>query len=263
MHLYNDQFSKEHNFNENNSPNKVLIICSTQRCGSHMLGHALFETKDFGFPLEYANAVNLEEWKKRLKTSSIGETISKLQKIRTSNNSVFSIKLHYQHIEQFGTFEQVQKVFPNAYYVILSRKELLKQAISLVIADQTGVWINGQEQTSSTVTYDSKEIDRQLRVVIKENASWRYTLALTGSNYIEMNFDDVKINMPQSIKKIAGFMGLNITKTIIPEFPTTKKQSSAINKEWESRFLNEKHLVTPLHHPKSFSSKVLSKIKTR
>jgi LPS sulfotransferase NodH len=239
MHLYDDQFSKKHNFNHNKSTNKVLIICSTPRCGSHMLGHALFETKQFGFPLEYTNPANLAEWCKRLNTNSLESTIAKLQEIRTSENGVFSIKVHYSHIEQFGSLDNVRSMFPHAYFVILSRKEALKQAISLVIANQTGVWIDGQKEIASKANYDSSAIEEALKGIIQDTASWRYDLSLRGCNFIEMNFDDVKEDLELSISKIADFMEIKIDKAKIPLTPTTKKQGANINNQWMKRFINE------------------------
>ena len=48
MHLYQDQFSETHDLPVINKPSKVLIIASTGRSGSHMLGHALHQTNCFG-----------------------------------------------------------------------------------------------------------------------------------------------------------------------------------------------------------------------
>ena len=65
MHLYKEQFLEEHDYPRVSKPTKVLIIASTERCGSHMLGHALHNTHAFGFPLEYANPANLKKWKEK------------------------------------------------------------------------------------------------------------------------------------------------------------------------------------------------------
>src|SRR5690554_4240321 len=110
-----------------------------------MLGHALQATGSFGFPLEYGNPSNLAEWKKRLGVDGLPELVSAIQAIRTSPNGVFSIKIHYPHIDNFGGIDVIKKLFPESYFVFLTRKDLLNQAISLSIAKQTGVWISGQK----------------------------------------------------------------------------------------------------------------------
>ena len=118
MNLYLDQFSKNHDYPRVSQPSKILIIASTARCGSHMLGHALKKTNCFGFPLEYANPVNLSKWKSIFKTENLFDTLRELQHRRTSSNGIFSIKIHYSHIKQFGKFNQLNNFFPNAYYII-------------------------------------------------------------------------------------------------------------------------------------------------
>lgn len=80
MHLYEDQFSEQYDFPRQDKPTKILIIASTGRCGSHMLGHALHKTNKFGFPLEYANPVNLAEWKKRLEIEELQEVLAEIQR---------------------------------------------------------------------------------------------------------------------------------------------------------------------------------------
>ncbi|MGR4068625.1 Stf0 family sulfotransferase [Billgrantia sp. C5P2] len=239
MHLYEEQFSESHDYPRVEAPSKVLIIASTGRCGSHMLGHALHETNRFGFPLEYANPANLLEWKRRLKKDELQAVMAEIKRRRTSPNGVFGIKLHYPHIKLFGGFDNVAKCFPDAYYILLSRKDLLKQAVSLSIASQTGVWIAGQKAVSDDPHYEFAHIDKCLRETILNNASWRYTLAANGCNYIEMNFDDVRHDLVRSINDIANFMGVEIDPIEIPREPVTKKQSDLRNAEWEKRFISD------------------------
>jgi len=239
MNLYEDQFSDIHDFQRVEIPTKRLIIASTGRSGSHMLGHALYKTNKFGFPLEYVNPNNLMEWKKRLDISEFEHLMFELQQRRTSSNGVFGMKIHYPHIKQFGGFQNMMKIFPDAYYVLLSRKDVLKQAVSLSIARQTGVWISGQIPTNDNPKYDFTQIKNCLRETILHNSSWRYILAASGSNYIEMDFDHVRNNIIQSIEKIANFISIDIETASISKDKATKKQSSDLNKEWKKRFLSE------------------------
>lgn len=239
MHLYEDQFSESHDFPKVEKPSKILIIASTGRCGSHMLGHALHKTNSFGFPLEYTNPSNLAEWKKRLEIDDFQGVMTEIQRRRTSPNGVFGIKIHYPHIKQFGGFANLVKLFPNAHYVLLSRKDALKQAVSLSMASQTGVWISGQKPVNDNPTYDFEHIDKCLRQTILNNSSWRYTLAASGCNYIEMDFDQVCNNPVQSIENIASFVGIEIEPNEIPKEQVTKKQGKGINKEWAMKFISD------------------------
>lgn len=239
MHLYKDQFSESHDFPRVDQSSKTLIIASTGRCGSHMLGHALHETNSFGFPLEYVNPANLVEWRNRLHINDFHEVLTEIQRRRTSPNGVFGIKIHYSHIKQFGGFSQLEEIFPNAYYLLLSREDILKQAVSLSIAKQTGVWIHGQKPVNDNLVYDFKDIDKCLRQSILENSSWRYILSAKGCNYMEMKFDQVLSNLSQSIEEIASFVGIEVDLNKIPKEQVVKKQSNNINSEWANRFVSD------------------------
>ena len=239
MHLYEDQFSEQHDFPRIDKPSKVLIIASTARCGSHMLGHALQQTQKFGFPLEYANGANLPEWKSRLGISDFRQLMTELQQRRTSPNGVFGIKILYSQIAEFGGFDHLLTLFPDAYYVMLSRKNVLKQAVSLSIAEQTGVWISGQKPVNDNPEYSFAHIDRCLRRTLVENSSWRYKLAASGCQFIELNFNEVRKNLRRSVREIADFMGIEIGESDIPEEQVTKKQSNDRNKIWAKRFTAE------------------------
>jgi trehalose 2-sulfotransferase len=263
MQLYKDQFSERYDFPKVDKPSKILIIASTGRCGSHMLGHALHETGSFGFPLEYTNPANLSEWKKRLGIEDFHAVLTEIQQRRTSPNGVFGIKIHYSHIKQFGGFNHLIEYFPNAYYILLSRKDVLSQAVSLSIARQTGVWISGQKPVKNNPQYNFKHIDQCLRQIILENSSWRYILAASGCKYTEMDFDYARDNLAQSIEKIARFTDIKVDPRTIPKEQVTKKQGSYINTKWAIKFLsdfNKSDQLLPNKRP-NFIYKVKTKIK--
>lgn len=240
MHLYQDQFLRDKDFPESTETNQILIIATTGRSGSHMLGHALHKTGCFGFPLEYVNPSNLPAWQKRLGVDDVSEVIREIKKIRTSPNGVFSIKLHYSHIEGLGGFEGMQKLFPDAFFVHLTRKNILKQAISTVIAEQTGVWISVQKPKENvTTSYSFNAINRAMRQIVLDNASWKYFFEASGSRYIEMDFDELQKNLMLSIKKIAKLLDMDVDASLIPEEQVTKKQSTGLNEEWRQRFIED------------------------
>ncbi|WP_213999938.1 Stf0 family sulfotransferase [Arsukibacterium sp.] len=248
MNLYEDQFLEEHDFPTVDKASKTLIIASTARCGSHMLGHALYKTDSFGFPLEYANPANLRRWKERFGIKDVDKLMLQIKRHRTSENGLFSIKIHYNHIKQFGSFTNLMNIFPDAHYVLLSRHDVLEQAVSLAIANQTGVWISGQKPVNENPVYNAIQINHCLRQTILNNASWRYILAASGVNYIEMDFSQIKHHLVSSISTIARFV-----ETEVKHFPTeqaTEKQSNNLNKEWTRRFLEDFDLSEELLYPK-------------
>ena len=215
-----------------------------------MLGHALHATGCFGFPLEYTNPANFQEWQRILNKQPLPEVLKELQARRTSENGVFSIKIHYSHLKMYGGFKGLRALFPDAYYVLLSRKDALKQAVSLAIAAQTGVWITGQKPKNDNPTYNYLGINNCLKNTILEQASWRYTLAASGANVIEINFDTIKTDIPSAVSQIASFMNVLVAPEKMPAKPVTQQQGNEINTEWFTRFLQDhadEELLTQNH----------------
>lgn len=237
MNLYRDQFSESHDFPRVDKPSKVLIIASTPRCGSHMLGHALHATGCFGFPLEYTQPANFAEWRRRF--AGCDDVLTEIQRRRTSPNGVFGIKIHYSHIAEYGGFTHVMQRFPDAYFVFLFRKEALKQAVSLSIAQQAGVWISGQEPINPTAEYDFDRINKCMRRILLENAGWRYLLAAHGCRFIEVEYEDVRSDIGGTVMRIASFMDVAVDAERIPSAPVTKKQGLDINTLWAERFVKD------------------------
>ncbi len=252
MNLYEDQFSETHDFPRVDKPSKVLIIASTPRCGSHMLGHALHRTGSFGFPLEYTQPANLAEWRRRL--AGCDDVLTEIQRRRTSPNGVFGIKIHYSHISGYGGFQQVMRRFPNAYYVFLFRRDVLKQAVSLSIAQQTGVWIDGQEPIATTAQYEFERINKCMRRVLLENAGWRYLFAAHGCRHMEVEFEEARNDIGGTVVRMGSFLGITVDAGRLPTDPVTKKQGLDINKSWAERFLKDfnerdEYLINERTHP--------------
>ena len=239
MELYQDQFSSEHDYRHQTETQKTLVIASTVRSGSHMLGHLLHQTDAFGFPLEYANRKNLDEWKARLNCKTLPEVLKALQARRTSSNGTFGIKIHYSHVQEFGGFKAMCDLLPNPHFVLLTREDVMAQAVSLAVAKQTGAWISEQGKPVSDPDFRFDDIEAGLRRVCLENASWRYSLAASGCKYMELNFSDVRSNTVNTVLRIADFMGIDVESPKIPTSPVTKRQSNELNKKWLARFQQE------------------------
>jgi len=239
-HNYEAQFSPSHDFPHHDDPPRLsLILASTPRSRSHMLGHVLRETGAFGFPLEYLHPDEIREWQRRLATKTPHDTIREIQRRRTSVNGVFGVKIHYQHLLYFGGLSSIESLLPNPHYILLTRKDLLRQAVSHSIADQTGVFIDGMMPIASNPKYDFNEIDRRLRSLCLDVASWRYMLAASGRPFLEIDTDD-GTDVSSIVAKIAHFTGVHYDLQGVAVAPVTRRQSRSINGEWVDRYLSDR-----------------------
>ena len=237
--LYEDQFSERHNFPEVERPQRTLVIASTPRCGSHMLGHTLLKTGCFGAPFEYLNDLNFQKWQQILNTTGFDDTLDAIKSKRTGANGIFSIKIHYNQTGAFKNLQAFRNVFPNPYFVKLERRDLLAQAVSYAKARQTGVWIKGQKPHGKEETYNKDQIEECLRSIVCGRAGWDYDLAKIDAPVMTICFEDMVENISREVERLATFLNVTIPDPVKPTAPATQKQSKPQKNTWEKVFLQE------------------------
>jgi LPS sulfotransferase NodH len=206
MKLYQTQFSDDLDTPKPVKTQQTVLIASTPRCGSHMLGHAMASTGLLGVPFEYANPANMAEWMRRLGTTTPEATLYAIMRRRTGTNGVFAVKAHFSHCGQLGGPDAFLRFWPRLTVVHLWRGDVLRQAISYAVAKQTGVWIDGQEAEQDDATYDTGLIAECLDDISIQNASWISAFRAAGISPISMRYEDLVSNAEGAVTRIARHM---------------------------------------------------------
>jgi trehalose 2-sulfotransferase len=241
MKLYQRQFSDTLDMPFSSRPKSTVLIASTPRCGSHMLGHAMASTGLLGVPFEYANPANLAEWADLLGTRSPDETLRTLMGRRTTANGVFAIKAHYSHCESLGGPARFLAFWPNLKVVHLRRADVLRQAISYAVARQTGVWIAGQEAESDVADYDPRLIAECLDDIAVQNASWVSAFAAAGLTPMSIQYESTVDDMAAVVTRCARLVGAvgadEVAKVTIA---TARQARSDRTEDWIRRYAAER-----------------------
>lgn len=241
MKLYQTQFSVELDMPHPVDTLQTVLIASTPRCGSHMLGHAMASTGVLGVPFEYANPANLAEWMHRLDTPTPRATLSALMTRRTGKNGVFAIKAHFSHCEGLGGPDAFLDFWPNLTVVHLWRDDVLRQAISYAVARQTGVWIAGQEAEQLDADYDPALIAACLDDISIQNAQWISAFDAAGINPISLRYEDMATDMQSIISRIARHVNVVPDGTAPTANILTARQSRTERTEdWIRRYVSDR-----------------------
>ncbi len=215
---------------------RFYLIASTPRCGSHYLGHMLGETGECGVPLEYFNEGNLRHWARRFRASRLDILFPKLVQHRTSANGTFTLKAHWTQYEpHISSLDVLTRGLGFEKTVWISRRNQLSQAISTVIAQQTGVWISGAEPVAEAY-FDYDAIVRNANSTRHANLQWRdhiNTLPPEGS--MTLVYEDL-LSDDACRARLRDFLGL---KSTLKPSPRTAKQGNEMNIAWRTRFIEE------------------------
>lgn len=266
--FFDGQFSSEFDIDYDGPTTRTLVIASTPRCGSHMLGQTLQKTGEFGAPLEYVQPSHIERWKQKYGADDVAAALRSVMAHRTSRNGVFSIKLHYGHLRALGGISALRELFPDPRFVLLRRRDTLRQAVSHAVAHQSGVWFSDTAD-SAQIAYDANLINWALTTDIRDTANWRYDIIRSGLPFLELDSEDVLADIPKAVRNVADLLDVDVPTSSVPSAPATRKQASPLNDEWLRRFLSESNLPpahglsTPEGRSKKMARSVLRRLGKR
>lgn len=246
MNLYQDQFSESLDLSATPHAMKPLLIASTPRCGSHMLGHGMADTGVLGVPFEYLNRANMTEWQRRLGGDTPQETLARIMERRTTPNGVFCLKAHFDQCDMLGGAAALFAHLPGLKVVHIRRADVLRQAISYAIARQTGIWIDGQEAILQEPAYDAAMIDVCLNDIAMQNAMWTSAFAAAGIEPLNIFYESTAENLDRDLTAIGRFAGvLGDTETLATEPRTRRQSKSTRTEDWIARYRADRQKRPP------------------
>jgi LPS sulfotransferase NodH len=220
---------------------KTYIICATQRSGSTLLCHLLASTGKAGNPKEYL----LPTYKSKVPF----DEENYVQYVRgnlnayASENGVSGVKMmennfselleRLRNSDEFGAksnMEIVHDVFPGVQFIFISRKNKVRQAISLSRAEQSDRWEKHSSLTSSTANKNKFAITpfyikSAINRAIEREEIWKKFFQENGIVPYTINYEELVKAKSSHIHKILEFLEIsNAFKTVVTS-PTLKKQA--------------------------------------
>jgi trehalose 2-sulfotransferase len=219
-------------------PGNWFIICTVERCGSHLLGRLLFNA-GIGLSLEYFNIRTNVDMRARwgVRDGDHDQYFSELIRHRTMPNGTWGVQLHWSH---YRNHPQVidQRLLPHAKLIYLYRRDLVSQAISLHLARRSGYY--GFDGTvTPDVPVDRHGRPRKLgsvwhtltcaRRLRRDTRNWEHFFASRGAAALRIAYEDMVSDQPGAVRKVAEFLGLPATAYRIPSAePRENKMPEAV-----------------------------------
>ncbi len=245
----------------------LLAIASVHRTGSTLLCSILRATGMAGMPMEYLNIhtknfTNFRNENGLPKLNTRGKVIgtarrllrrnawrnidyfsdsswraflNRAAELNTTSNGVFGIKMHWNQYDEHMLQRGLTADHWGApiKWVRISRDNEVRQAISLVRAEQSNQWNSNMSATNEPV-YSEQEIVAALQTIKNANQSWDKYFAEHQIVPLHVSYEQLTRDMDVTVRRIMDHINTPIETVPAPQ---TKRQSDGASAQWESQFL--------------------------
>ncbi|MEJ6478003.1 MAG: Stf0 family sulfotransferase, partial [Octadecabacter sp.] len=236
------------------------VICTVPRSGSTMLCKMLGATGVAGLPESYFHGPTVADWMRGIDltatgTETLADIFAAVRDLGTAGTGVFGLRMQrgsFTHFrEQARTLYTdaqtdralFQAAFGDVLFIHLTRRDRLEQAISWVMASQTGLWHRSADGTElerltepALPAFDADEIAAQMARLSRLDAEWDHWFAAEGITPHPIAYEDLAHDPRGELGAVLGALGLDCT---IAEniAPATARLANATSLEWSVRFL--------------------------
>ena len=242
------------------------MICTTPRSGSTLLCRMLAATGIAGAPDSYFHVASLDRWMQDFEISAtdhpsrrdaIAAVFAAAQRLGRANSAVFGLRIQrgsfaylMSQIKELRGDDPSEKtliegIFGRTAFVHLTRQNKLDQAISRLIAEQTGLWhlaadgIELERQAPpEPPIYDASAIARHLSDLTKLDQDWLDWFQAQGIRPLQIAYEDLARDPRAALNVVLDHLGLDASQMQKIEIPTARL-SSRINQDWAIRFRSE------------------------
>lgn len=168
--------------------------------------------------------------------------------------NVFGLRLMREYLEALSTFlgqifpglpsdvQRFERAFGNILYIHLARENKLAQAVSLVKAEQSGLWHVAPDGTEierlgvpKDPEYDFTLIQRQLTNLEAHDAAWKEWFEHQGITPLRVQYEILSEDPAGTLIQICDTLGVEAPKAEAVR-PGVAKLADEISLDWMRRF---------------------------
>lgn len=228
---------------------KPYLICITPRSGSTYLGDLLRRTRSAGRPGEYLNLVGLgPALQKRRALGEVVETLLQylagvIERQAPTGGAVGIMTSFFQFQPLIETGLD-RLLFSRFRRIRLYRKDLVRQAISLYLATETGLFhshlpVNEDRCADPrNVCYDEEKIRGWIEHIWVQECGWENYLRPQRQPSPRIYYEALESAPIRVVRRILQSLELEMGHVPVPHRSKVKKIGDARNGEWACRFVS-------------------------
>lgn len=122
------------------STKRQVILCFTNRCGSNWLAELLYATELMGLADEFFNTERIQADCAECGLNSLDDFVRHLPGNHSTLNKIFATKLSWDQLYFLSRVKVIPWIIPNPQFIYIVRDDVAAQALSFLVAQQTGQW---------------------------------------------------------------------------------------------------------------------------
>lgn len=247
-------------------PYDAYVLCTAPRSGSTLLCKLLAATGIAGSPGSHFHEPSLAEWLADLDLPEIPggserDTVAAVFRaaiergrggtpvfgVRLQRHSFafFTEKLALLHPEPAGDVARMQAAFGRTLFIHLTRADKVAQAVSLVRAEQTGLWHRAADGSELERTapprepeYDFKALRAAYEQLTGYEHAWAAWFASEGLAPLRLTYDALSADPAGTLATVLEALGL-AREAANGVAPGVAKLADATSRDWIERFRDE------------------------
>jgi trehalose 2-sulfotransferase len=247
-------------------PRLSYWVCATPRSGSTLLCDVLASTGVAGHPQEFWEALpgtglprQPREYLPGLDDAAAGvelppveegpplppfpERLAAAVREGTTPNGVFGAKVMWGYLQPVldGLDGEPEAALPGLHYVLVRRRDKLRQAISLWRAIQTQEWSRHHHEDGEEapeLVYSGAAIDGLRAQLTEQEAAWETWLAERPVRPLVLDYEDYTEDPHVAVTAVLDHLGVPAPQEL-PARTRMRRQSDHLSEEWRRRHVTE------------------------
>ncbi len=209
------------------TPRAAYVVCTTPRTGSGLLGEALWRSGVAGEPDEYFHDATAREYMTAWGVTDARRYVDAMRERTPTPNGVLGLKLMAAQLPglarwlgtgrrggPFGGLDALAARLPDVRWIVLTRRDRLRQAISYWKALHAHAFArtDGRDTAPDAhllAAFDPTAIDRLLAEIDRGNVAWRTYFRERGITPLPLVYeDDLHDAFEPGVAKVLGALGV-------------------------------------------------------
>lgn len=217
---------------------KIYAIYHTIRTGSTLLCEYLRGTGLAGNPVDFCSPhAELFIPNCKYQKPMTKEFMETLIKEYSTHNDVFGCKLQYMQYKEFIKDNTLESLFPiSPIKIYLTRKDKIKQTISIIKASTSGQWYSFQEARSHPLQYNKSFIEQTMNHFLQQELELQSYFERNNFETLNITYEELIQNPKKVVTNVLDYIGIEYPKDLELINPKVSKQADVINDEWEIKY---------------------------